>query len=119
MAAKAKDKYMIDNSDGFLDGLPAGPLKKRFGSIFKASEEVLLKEKLLLYEKRLKTSKRRLRKLEQEKDSDDEGFASAVIESSDDSGSQVSGGTQVTSPKKGSYEVPDKDLGPNDDGLTS
>lgn len=39
---RAKDKIMIDNSDGFLDNLPPGPLKKRFAMVFKESEEVQL-----------------------------------------------------------------------------
>ena len=41
--ARAKDKIMVDNSDGFLDNLPPGPLKKRWATVFKESKEVYLK----------------------------------------------------------------------------
>jgi hypothetical protein len=44
---KAKDKMFIDNADGFLDGLPPGPLKKRFGIIFKEAEEVQLERQMI------------------------------------------------------------------------
>ena len=34
---------MLDNSDGFFDQLPAGPRKKRIGSVFKEPVEIRLK----------------------------------------------------------------------------
>jgi len=55
-----KEKIMINNDDGFLDNLPPGPLKKKFGMIFKENEEVMLKRKMLLAEKRLAKNKKHL-----------------------------------------------------------
>ena len=40
---KAKDKILLDNSDGFFDHLPPGPIKKRFGVVFREAEEVTVK----------------------------------------------------------------------------
>ena len=60
---------MIDNSDGFLDNLPPGPVKKRWANVFKETEEVILKRQLILAENRLKKHKKRLRVLAQPQDS--------------------------------------------------
>ena len=50
---RALDKILIDNADGFLDGLPPGKYKKRMGSIFQEPEENRLKRQLALYKRRL------------------------------------------------------------------
>ena len=44
---RVKNQVMVDNADGFLDDLPAGPLKKKFGMVFKEHEEVYLERQLL------------------------------------------------------------------------
>ena len=84
VTAKVKDKILIDNRDGFLDNLPPGPLKKKFGIVFKEAEEVQLQRQLLLYEKRLKKNKTRLRELEKKKDSDSEDDVEVSSDSEDD-----------------------------------
>ena len=84
---------MVDNRDGFLDGLPPGPLKRRFGIIFKEAEEVALERQMIQYEKRLARNKERLRKLKKRKDSDSE-------EEED-----------ISSQEEEEEEVKDKDLG--------
>ena len=84
---RARDKIMVDNADGFLDGLPPGPLKKRFAMVFKEAEEVKLKRQLLRFETQLKKNKRRLRELEQKRDSDDERPPVVVDDQSEDSSS--------------------------------
>ena len=59
---------MLDNQDGFFDHLPPGPIKKRFGAIFKEDAEVVLQRQLLLQEERLAKNKRALRKLIKNRD---------------------------------------------------
>ena len=69
---KAADKILIDNSDGFLDGLPPGKFKKRIGSVFKEPEENRLRRQLDLYKRRAIRNEERLLELANEKDSDEE-----------------------------------------------
>ena len=72
---RAVDNILIDNSDGFLDGLPPGKYKKRIGSVFKEPEENRLKRQLDLYKKRQKQHEERLVELANEKDSDEEDIS--------------------------------------------
>ena len=74
---------MVDNSDGFLDGLPPGPLKKRFATVFKEAEEVQLKRQLLVYERMLLRNKNRLLELQKKQDSEESEDDVYVQEDSD------------------------------------
>ena len=69
---RAIDKILIDNNDGFLDGLPLGRFKKRIGSVFQEPEENRLKRQLALYKRRMAKHEDRLIELANEKDSDSE-----------------------------------------------
>ena len=100
---------MVDNADGFLDGLPAGPLKKRFGTVFKEAEEVHLKRQLLRFELQLKKNKRRLRELEQQKDSDEERDDRHVQVVEDESDSESE--SESEEEKDVHHDVPDKQDG--------
>ena len=93
---------MIDNADGFFDGLPPGPLKKRMGIVFKEAEEVQLERQLILYEKRLAKNKRRLQELKRKRDSDEEEVSSSDsdVDGKDKEISILSEHLNISSPPK-------------------
>ena len=110
-----KDKMMVDNNDGFLDNLPPGPLKKKFGMIFKETEEVMLKRQMLLAEKRLARNKERLRKLKKRKDSDSEEEEDISSEEEEEEAKDKDLGSQLSEQLQISFHAGKKEKG----GVTS
>ena len=69
---RAVDKILIDNQDGFMDGLPPGRYKKNYGMVFKEPEENRLRRQLAIYKIRQQQHEDRLVELANEKDSDED-----------------------------------------------
>ena len=71
---KERHQVMVKNHNGFLNNLPPGPIKKKFGMVFKEQEEVFLERQLLKQADRLQKNKRRLKKLKAKVESDEEDY---------------------------------------------